>query len=68
VPAPGAQEALLYMLTSEINFNDIWAITGVPVSPFDNHDEDWHVTGSGGLGLVAARRRRAQARGAHQGR
>jgi acrylyl-CoA reductase (NADPH) / 3-hydroxypropionyl-CoA dehydratase / 3-hydroxypropionyl-CoA synthetase len=23
------------------------------VSPFDNHDEDWHVTGSGGLGLVA---------------
>ncbi|MDB4980573.1 MAG: acs [Myxococcales bacterium] len=53
VPAPGATEALLYMLTSEINFNDIWAITGVPVSPFDSHDEDWHVTGSGGLGLVA---------------
>ena len=53
VPEPGATEALLYMLTSEINFNDIWAITGVPVSPFDNHDEDWHVTGSGGLGLVA---------------
>jgi acrylyl-CoA reductase (NADPH)/3-hydroxypropionyl-CoA dehydratase/3-hydroxypropionyl-CoA synthetase len=53
VPAPGASEALLYMLTSEINFNDIWAITGVPVSPFDSHDEDWHVTGSGGLALVA---------------
>jgi acrylyl-CoA reductase (NADPH)/3-hydroxypropionyl-CoA dehydratase/3-hydroxypropionyl-CoA synthetase len=53
VPAPGANEALLYMLTSEINFNDIWAITGVPVSPFDSHDEDWHVTGSGGLALVA---------------
>jgi acrylyl-CoA reductase (NADPH)/3-hydroxypropionyl-CoA dehydratase/3-hydroxypropionyl-CoA synthetase len=53
VPAPGPTETLLYMLTSEINFNDIWAITGVPVSPFDSHDEDWHVTGSGGLGLVA---------------
>jgi acrylyl-CoA reductase (NADPH) / 3-hydroxypropionyl-CoA dehydratase / 3-hydroxypropionyl-CoA synthetase len=53
VPAPGANEALLYMLSSEINFNDIWAITGVPVSPFDSHDEDWHVTGSGGLALVA---------------
>ena len=50
----GPQEVLLYMLTSEVNFNDIWAITGVPVSPFDSHDEDWHVTGSGGLGLVAA--------------
>ncbi|HVX95625.1 MAG TPA: AMP-binding protein [Polyangia bacterium] len=53
VPAPGPSETLLYMLTSEINFNDIWAITGVPVSPFDSHDEDWHVTGSGGLALVA---------------
>jgi acrylyl-CoA reductase (NADPH)/3-hydroxypropionyl-CoA dehydratase/3-hydroxypropionyl-CoA synthetase len=53
VPSPRANEALLYMLTSEINFNDIWAITGVPVSPFDSHDEDWHVTGSGGLALVA---------------
>ncbi len=54
VVAPMANEALLYMLTSEINFNDIWAITGVPVSPFDSHDEDWHVTGSGGLALVAS--------------
>jgi acrylyl-CoA reductase (NADPH)/3-hydroxypropionyl-CoA dehydratase/3-hydroxypropionyl-CoA synthetase len=53
VPSPRASEALLYMLTSEINFNDIWAVTGVPVSPFDSHDEDWHVTGSGGLALVA---------------
>jgi acrylyl-CoA reductase (NADPH)/3-hydroxypropionyl-CoA dehydratase/3-hydroxypropionyl-CoA synthetase len=53
VPSIGPSETLLYMLTSEINFNDIWALTGVPVSPFDNHDEDWHVTGSGGLGLVA---------------
>jgi acrylyl-CoA reductase (NADPH)/3-hydroxypropionyl-CoA dehydratase/3-hydroxypropionyl-CoA synthetase len=54
VPHPEANEALVYMLSSEINFNDIWAITGVPVSPFDSHDEDWHVTGSGGLGLLAA--------------
>lgn len=54
VPKQGPNEVLLYMLTSEINFNDIWAITGVPVSPFDLHDEDWHVTGSGGLGLVVA--------------
>ncbi len=54
VSKPTANEALVYMLSSEINFNDIWAITGVPVSPFDSHDEDWHVTGSGGLGLIAA--------------
>jgi acrylyl-CoA reductase (NADPH)/3-hydroxypropionyl-CoA dehydratase/3-hydroxypropionyl-CoA synthetase len=54
VESPGPTEALLYMLTSEINYNDIWAITGVPVSTFDNHEEDWHVTGSGGLALVAS--------------
>jgi len=52
VEHPKPSEALLYMLTSEINFNDIWAITGVPVSPFENHDADWHVTGSGGVGLI----------------
>lgn len=52
VEHPRPNQALLYMLTSEINFNDLWAITGIPVSPFENHDEDWHVTGSGGLALV----------------
>ncbi len=54
VEMPGAQQALLYMLASEVNFNDIWAITGIPVSLFDEHDRDWHVTGSGGVGLIAA--------------
>ncbi len=54
VPEPGPDQALLYMLVSEVNYNDIWAITGIPVSLFDEHDEDVHVTGSGGLGLVAA--------------
>jgi acrylyl-CoA reductase (NADPH) / 3-hydroxypropionyl-CoA dehydratase / 3-hydroxypropionyl-CoA synthetase len=54
VGEPGATEALVYVLASEVNFNDIWAITGIPVSSFDNHDLDVQVTGSGGLGLVAA--------------
>jgi acrylyl-CoA reductase (NADPH)/3-hydroxypropionyl-CoA dehydratase/3-hydroxypropionyl-CoA synthetase len=42
------------MLTSEVNFNDIWALTGIPVSPFDSHEEDVQITGSGGIALVAA--------------
>ncbi len=50
----GPNEALVYVLASEVNFNDIWAITGIPVSPFDNHDQDWQVTGSGGIGLVVS--------------
>ncbi|MGF1466729.1 MAG: AMP-binding protein [Sandaracinaceae bacterium] len=52
-PTPGPNEALVYVLASEINYNDVWALTGIPVSPFDNRDVDVHVTGSGGVGLVA---------------
>jgi acrylyl-CoA reductase (NADPH)/3-hydroxypropionyl-CoA dehydratase/3-hydroxypropionyl-CoA synthetase len=54
VQQPSPNDALVYVLASEINFNDIWAITGVPVSQFDSHDEDWHISGSGGVGLIAA--------------
>ena len=54
VPAPEPNEALVYLLTSEVNFNDIWALTGIPVSPFDGHEEDVQITGSGGLALIAA--------------
>jgi len=52
-PRPGPNEALVYVLVSEVNFNDIWALTGIPVSPFDNRDADLQVTGSGGIGLIA---------------
>ena len=52
-PRPGPNEALVYVLASEMNFNDIWAITGIPVSPFDARDADVQVTGSGGVGLIA---------------
>ncbi|MBC7505138.1 MAG: AMP-binding protein, partial [Sandarakinorhabdus sp.] len=54
VPVPEPNEALVYLLTSEVNFNDIWALTGIPVSPFDGHEEDVQITGSGGLALIAA--------------
>jgi len=54
VEKPGPNEALVYILASEVNFNDIWAITGIPVSQFDSYDVDHQVTGSGGVGLIAA--------------
>ena len=63
VGEPGANEALVYVLTSEVNFNDIWAITGIPVSSFDNHELDVQVTGSGGIGLVARLGSEARAEG-----
>ncbi len=53
-PAPGPNDALVYVLASEVNFNDIWAITGIPVSSFDSHEEDIQTTGSGGIALVAS--------------
>jgi acrylyl-CoA reductase (NADPH)/3-hydroxypropionyl-CoA dehydratase/3-hydroxypropionyl-CoA synthetase len=53
VPEPGPNDALVYILASEMNFNDIWAITGIPVSPFDARDADVQVTGSGGVALIA---------------
>lgn len=53
VEDPGPNEALVYMLTSEVNYNDVWGVTGIPVSTFDDHNRDWHITGSGGLGIVA---------------
>jgi acrylyl-CoA reductase (NADPH)/3-hydroxypropionyl-CoA dehydratase/3-hydroxypropionyl-CoA synthetase len=54
VPVPGPNEAVVYVLASEVNFNDIWALTGIPVSAFDGHEEDIQITGSGGIALVAA--------------
>ncbi|MEM1090444.1 MAG: AMP-binding protein [Pseudomonadota bacterium] len=52
-PEPGPNDALVYVLASELNFNDIWAITGIPVSPFDARDVDVQVTGSGGVAIIA---------------
>ena len=63
VDRPAPNDALVYMLTSEVNFNDIWALTGIPVSPFEGHENDYQTTGSGGVGLVAALGSEARAEG-----
>ncbi len=63
VPRPKPNEALLYVLASELNRTDVSTITGLPSSVFDLHDEDEHVTGSGGLGLIAELGEAVQAEG-----
>ncbi len=63
VEKPGPNQALLYMLTSEVNYNDCWAISGIPISLFDEHDEDAHITGSGGAALVVELGEALQAEG-----
>ncbi|THB73311.1 MAG: acetyl-CoA synthetase [Gammaproteobacteria bacterium] len=52
VPEPRSHQALLYVLGSEINRDDISALSGFPESVFNMHDKDVHITGSGGVGLV----------------
>ena len=52
VPEPRSHQALLYVLGSEINRDDVSALSGFPESVFNMHDKDVHITGSGGVGLV----------------
>ncbi|WP_448206706.1 AMP-binding protein [Azospirillum sp. sgz302134] len=63
VPEPAPNQALVYVLASEVNYNDVWALTGIPISLFDEHDEDVHITGSGGVGMVVRLGEALQAQG-----
>ncbi|HKG17791.1 MAG TPA: crotonyl-CoA carboxylase/reductase [Solirubrobacteraceae bacterium] len=53
VPEPGAFEVIVRVMAAGVNFNNVWAARGVPVSVFDSHpEEDHHIGGSDGSGVV----------------
>jgi crotonyl-CoA carboxylase/reductase len=53
VPEPGAFEVVVRVMAAGVNFNNVWAARGVPVSVFDSHpEEDHHIGGSDGSGIV----------------
>src|SRR5215208_2010766 len=53
VPEPGAFEVIVRVMAAGVNFNNVWAARGVPVSVFDSHpEEDHHIGGSDGSGIV----------------
>jgi crotonyl-CoA carboxylase/reductase len=53
VPEPGAFEVIVRVMAAGVNFNNVWAARGVPVSVFDSHpEEDHHIGGSDGAGIV----------------
>jgi crotonyl-CoA carboxylase/reductase len=53
VPEPGAFEVIVRVMAAGVNFNNVWAARGVPVSVFDSHpDEDHHIGGSDASGVV----------------
>jgi crotonyl-CoA carboxylase/reductase len=52
VPQPGAFEVVVRVMAAGVNFNNVWAALGQPVSVFRYHDEDHHIGGSDASGVV----------------
>src|ERR687884_1679395 len=52
VPEPGAFEVTVRVMAAGVNFNNVWAALGKPVSVFRYHDEDHHIGGSDAAGIV----------------
>src|SRR5205814_8330272 len=53
VPEPGAFEVIVRVMAAGVNFNNVWAALGEPVSVVRYHpDEDHHIGGSDASGVV----------------
>jgi crotonyl-CoA carboxylase/reductase len=53
VPEPGAFEVIVRVMAAGVNYNNVWAARGVPVSVFRYHPEDdHHIGGSDESGIV----------------
>ena len=53
VPEPGAFEVIVRVMAAGVNFNNVWAALGQPVSVFNAHPEyDHHIGGSDASGVV----------------
>src|SRR2546423_11148908 len=53
VPEPSALEVVVRVMAAGVNYNNVWAAMGKPVSVFRYHpDEDHHIGGSDASGIV----------------
>src|ERR1700704_6203670 len=53
VPEPGALEVIVRVMAAGVNYNNVWAALGKPVSVFRYHpEEDHHIGGSDASGIV----------------
>ena len=53
VPEPGAFEVIVRVMAAGVNYNNVWAALGEPVSIFRYHpEEDHHIGGSDASGIV----------------
>ncbi len=51
-PEPGAFEVTVRVMAAGVNYNNVWAALGKPVSVFGYHAEDHHIGGSDASGIV----------------
>lgn len=51
-PEPGPFEVVIKVMAAGVNFNNVWAALGEPVSVFRYHPEDHHIGGSDASGIV----------------
>ena len=54
VPQPAAFEVIVRVMAAGVNFNNVWAALGKPISVFRYHEEDHHIGGSDASGIVWA--------------
>ena len=53
VPEPGPFEVIVRVMAAGVNYNNVWAALGKPVSVFRSHpEEDHHIGGSDASGIV----------------
>ena len=49
-----SHEVLVLVMAAGVNYNGVWAGLGKPISPFDVHNQDYHIAGSDASGIVWA--------------
>ena len=54
VPAPAPDQVLVWVMAAGVNYNNVWACLGEPVSVFRYTGYDFHIGGSDASGIVAA--------------
>src|SRR5210317_906187 len=54
VPTLDSNDVLVLVMAAGVNYNGVWAALGVPISPFDGHQQPYHIAGSDAAGIVWA--------------
>jgi crotonyl-CoA carboxylase/reductase len=53
-PEIDSNEVLVLVMAAGVNYNGVWAALGQPISPFDGHNQSYHIAGSDASGIVWA--------------